>query len=61
MVCMGRRREMATVVTELLNTVYSVSLKKPKRFESRKFLRLQVEWKEWRICFLIPSLKGEKK
>jgi hypothetical protein len=64
MVFMGKRREMAAVITELLDTVYCVRLKNPQHIEGRICLLLQVEWEEWRICSVEPfrhSLKGEKK
>jgi hypothetical protein len=62
MIFMGKRREMVTVVTELLDTVYCVRLKDPQCFEGRICLLLQVEWEESRCCCVepsIPSLNGE--
>jgi len=55
-----------TVVTELFDTVYCVRLKQPQRFESRNFLRLQVEREESGESALFSpldtaSLKGEEK
>jgi hypothetical protein len=54
MAFMGKRREMATVDAEFFDTVYCVRLKNPQRFVGRNFLRLQVEWEEWRICSVEP-------